>query len=239
MVELQRHTGMRPGEVCNLKIGEVDRSKELWLYRPAHHKTAHHGRDRVIPFGPRARGLITSFLIGGNPPPQGFDRIRLTDNTARVVAADAYQEAGRLKDEELLRDLGRPTEFIAECVVDPAAPLFSPWEAREERFHAIRANRKSKVQPSQKNRRSGKPERYPRDRFTTERYAHAVAKAAEKAGVQHWHPNQLRHLFASLVRRLHGLEAAQTLLGHARADVTQIYAERDLNLASEVANKMG
>lgn len=66
-----------------------------------------------------------------------------------------------------------------------------------------------------------------------------MTTAAEKAGVPHWHPNQLRHLFASEVRRLYGLEAAQTLLGHARADVTQIYAERDLNLASEVANKMG
>ena len=54
-----------------------------------------------------------------------------------------------------------------------------------------------------------------------------------------WHPNQLRHLFATVVRKEHGLEAAQVLLGHARADVTQVYAERNEELASRVAELMG
>ena len=36
------------------------------------------------------------------------------------------------------------------------------------------------------------------------------------------------------VRRKFGLEAAQTVLGHARADVTQVYAERDHALAASV-----
>jgi hypothetical protein len=35
------------------------------------------------------------------------------------------------------------------------------------------------------------------------------------------------------------LEAAQVTLGHAAADVTQVYAERDLTLAVEVARKIG
>jgi integrase len=35
------------------------------------------------------------------------------------------------------------------------------------------------------------------------------------------------------------LEAAQVLLGHSRADVTQIYAERNTELASRVAAKIG
>jgi site-specific recombinase XerC len=35
------------------------------------------------------------------------------------------------------------------------------------------------------------------------------------------------------------LEAAQVLLGHARADVTQVYAERNEQLASEVAARIG
>jgi integrase len=39
MVELQRVTGMRPGEVCRLTFAEVDRSDELWMYRPREHKT--------------------------------------------------------------------------------------------------------------------------------------------------------------------------------------------------------
>ena len=55
----------------------------------------------------------------------------------------------------------------------------------------------------------------------------------------HWHPNQLRHTFATEVRQAYGLEAAQVLLGHARADVTQVYAERDLALAVRVATEVG
>jgi integrase len=54
-----------------------------------------------------------------------------------------------------------------------------------------------------------------------------------------WHPNQLRHTFATLVRKRHGLEAAQVLLGHSRADVTQVYAERNEELAASVAALVG
>ena len=54
-----------------------------------------------------------------------------------------------------------------------------------------------------------------------------------------WHPNQLRHTFATKVRKAHGLEAAQVLLGHSRADVTQIYAEKNEALAVAIAAAMG
>ena len=55
----------------------------------------------------------------------------------------------------------------------------------------------------------------------------------------HWHPNQLRHSFATRIRKEYGLEAAQVLLGHARADVTQVYAERNDELAARVAEQVG
>ena len=55
----------------------------------------------------------------------------------------------------------------------------------------------------------------------------------------HWHANQLRHSKATEVRREFGLEAAQVSLGHAKADVTQVYAERDAKLGREVAMKIG
>jgi integrase len=240
MVELQRLTGMRPGEACRLRLAEVDRTGDVWAYRPARHKTAHHGKARAIHLGPRAQSLIAAFLRGGSPPLAGFLGIDLTDETARLVAADAYQEAGRERDAGLLRDLARPVVLVAGCVVDPAATLFSPARAREDRFRAARLARKSKVPPSQQNRRKADPKLTPAAEYTLHTYTHAVRKAAEKAGVPHWHPNQLRHLFATEVRRGgHGLEAVQVLLGHARADVTQIYAERNEALAAAVAAKIG
>jgi hypothetical protein len=45
-----------------------------------------------------------------------------------------------------------------------------------------------------------------------------------KAGTPHWAPNQLRHMVGTKIRREIGLEASQVVLGHAHADVTQIYA---------------
>ena len=54
-----------------------------------------------------------------------------------------------------------------------------------------------------------------------------------------WAPNRLRHSAATEVRRQHGLEAAQTVLGHKSADVTQLYAERDLEKAAKIMARVG
>jgi integrase len=129
--------------------------------------------------------------------------------------------------------------MVAGCVVDPETPVFSPARDREERFRAARASRKSKVPPSQQNRRKEAPARNPADRYRPHAYATAIRKGCKKAGVTHWHPNQLRHTYASEIRRDHGLEAAQVLLGHSQANVTEIYAERNLNLAVKVAAEVG
>lgn len=49
----------------------------------------------------------------------------------------------------------------------------------------------------------------------------------------------LRHAAATEIRRRFGLEAAQVSLGHAKADITQVYAERDIELARKVAMAVG
>ncbi|VTR97901.1 catalytic phage domain protein : Integrase, catalytic core, phage domain protein OS=Rhodopirellula sallentina SM41 GN=RSSM_06627 PE=4 SV=1: Phage_integrase [Gemmata massiliana] len=189
MVELQHLTGMRPGEVCALALADIDRTGDTWLYHPPFHKTAHHGKDRLIPIGPKARVVLEAFL------------------SARVI--------------------------------DPAAPLFSPALAREEWGQAARAKRKSKVPPAQMNRRVSHPKKGPGTAYTVTTYGKAIRKAAERAGLPSWHPNQLRHTFATEVRKHHGLEAAQVLLGHSRADVTQVYSKRNLALALKVAAEIG
>ena len=54
-----------------------------------------------------------------------------------------------------------------------------------------------------------------------------------------WHPNQLRHTVGTEIRARHGLEAAQVVLGHSNAKITEVYAERDLGLAREVMRQSG
>jgi len=70
-------------------------------------------------------------------------------------------------------------------------------------------------------------------------YYRAVVRAARRAGVDRWGPNQLRHTYGTYIRKNHGLEAAQILLGHSKADVTQVYAERDFEKAENVVREIG
>jgi site-specific recombinase XerC len=119
----------------------------------------------------------------------------------------------------------------------------------------LRARRKTRVQPSQQNRRKARPQRAASTRYKKDAYRRAVvkaiakvnreeAKAAAKEGrepqlIPAWHPNQLRHSAATEIRRQFGLEAAQVVLGHAKADVTQVYAERDHALAAGIMAQIG
>ena len=94
--------------------------------------------------------------------------------------------------------------------------------------------------PSQRKRRpKAKPKRAPRDRYTTDSYRRAIQRACETAGVPPWHPHQLRHNAATRLRKEYGLEAAQVVLGHRTANVTQVYAERDQGLARDIMAQSG
>ncbi|MBU4270581.1 MAG: site-specific integrase [Planctomycetes bacterium] len=202
MVRFQRLTGARPGELFQLRPCDVDRSDEVWEYRPADHKTAYRGRERIVYIGPKAQQVLLPYLLR-----------------------------------------------------DAQANCFSPVESEQKRHEEQRKRRLTRVQPSQRNRRKARPKKAPRTAYTKDSYQRAIARAVVKAnrerteaaadmGVEpillpHWHANQLRHSKATEIRRQFGLEAAQVSLGHAKADVTQIYAERDSRLAVEVARKIG
>ena len=62
MVELQRLTGMRPGEVCRMRACDLDTSGPVWIYSPAGHKTDHHGIEHRIYLGPRAQQVLRPWL---------------------------------------------------------------------------------------------------------------------------------------------------------------------------------
>jgi integrase len=53
MIQLQRLTGMRPGEVVKLRACDIDRSGEIWIYERRDHKNRWRGHRRMIPIGPR------------------------------------------------------------------------------------------------------------------------------------------------------------------------------------------
>lgn len=194
MIQLQLFTGMRPGEVCQMRTCDIVSEDSLipaevralcWTFRPQSHKTEHHERGRLILIGPHAQQLLNGWL-----------------------RPDA------------------PDEF-----------LFSPREAVAY-FRRLQAtNRKSKRYGNRKLKRN--PKRSPREYYTPDSYNHVVSKACKRAKVPHWHPNQLRHNAATIIRKLYGTEAARVILGHASLNTTEIYAERDIVVAAKAISRIG
>lgn len=188
MVRLQRLTGCRPAEVCILRPCDLDRTGDVWTYKPESHKTEHHGRERIIFIGPQAQGVLLRYL---------------------ARAADTY--------------------------------CFRPCDSEAKRLAEQEANRKTPASCGNCRGSNTKkhPKRKPGLRYTTDSYRRAIHRACDRAGVARWSPNRLRHTAATAIRREFGLEAAQVILGHSQANVTQVYAERDLAKGLEVAAKIG
>ncbi len=208
LVQIQRLTGMRPGEAVLMRVGDIDTSGEVWIYEPHDHKNQWREASRLIPLGPKAQAIIRPFL---------------------GLSIEKY--------------------------------LFSPREAEEWR-NSLRADqrnpdRKTKVYPSELRARElrktkaklRKPKRPKRERYDVDSYRRAITYAISKLNreraneglepIPKWFPLQLRHSRATEIRKVYGIEGAQVSLGHARADVTQVYAERNLDLAIKIAKKMG
>lgn len=142
---------------------------------------------------------------------------------------------------------------------DTATYLFSPRDAENERRAKLHAERQTPLSWGNRpgSNRKRKPKCPPGERYTPSSYRRAIERGCASAcpppdeikndperlkawqKEHRWHPHQLRHTAGTKTRKLFGLEAAQVHLGHAKADVTQVYAERNLALALDIAAKIG
>jgi integrase len=62
MVRLQLLLACRPGELCGMRMGDIDRAGPIWFYAPESHKTKHFGHKRTIAIGPQAQVLLRQYL---------------------------------------------------------------------------------------------------------------------------------------------------------------------------------
>lgn len=216
--------------------------------------------ERTLPFlRPNIRAMIAvQWYTGMRPGEVCALRPADIDRSGRVwVFRPAYSKmsyAGR-KRAVLIGPLAQAV-LAQFAPADPAGYYFSP-AASVDQFHAERAaNRRTPLYPSHAKRNAAKRvkerERKPAARYTNKSYGYAIRRAVARANwplveaaveldlhVPDWAPNQLRHAHGTAVRHRFGLEAAQVALGHARADVTQVYAARNEALGARVANEMG
>jgi integrase len=118
--------------------------------------------------------------------------------------------------------------------------LFSPIRSEEARNAERKANRKTPMTPSQRQRKpKGRPHAPFRDHYDVASYRRAIRRACLKAGITPWGPHRLRHNTATMLRRQYDIEASSTVLGHAGLQVTAIYAEQDRERARCVMSEVG
>lgn len=65
MVRVQRHTGARPGEVCLFRPADIDRSGDVWIFTPRHHKLAwrEDATPRRVTIGAVAQRFLMPYLL--------------------------------------------------------------------------------------------------------------------------------------------------------------------------------
>lgn len=226
LIEFQRLTGCRPGEACLLRRADIDTTGEVWFFRPEHHKNAHRGKARVIAIGPKAQQLLeeyftddpTDYLFSPRRAMEELRGARSANRTTPRFPSHMRRNATKRKaTPERAPDERYTTASYGRCVSRACDLAFPP--------PAPLAKRADETQSAWEHR------------LTTEQKAELAAWRSK----HRWHLNQQRHTFATKVRHMPGggLEAAQVMLGHAHADVTQIYAERNAELAARVAAKIG
>lgn len=86
MIDVQRLTGSRAGELLSLTPSKIDTTGEVWLFNVEGHKTEHHGHTRVIAIGPKAQDILKRRMAGLSPTDRVF-KIRRDSYTLAVRRA--------------------------------------------------------------------------------------------------------------------------------------------------------
>jgi integrase len=211
MVQLQELTGMRPAEVVQMRGCDLTMGGPSWEYRPEHHKLEHLEVDRVIMIGPRAQAVLKPWL-------RAETQAYLFSPKESLEAT--WAEAGACWEE-------RRKSKATGTKSDTAKSI---WDE-------VRDRRSGKASTESKKRRERR--RAPGNRYSVPSYRRAIHRACDLAGIDRWSPNRLRHNAATKIRRELDIEHARAVLGHSDADTTAIYAERDMQLARQAAERIG
>ena len=152
-------------------------------------------------------------------------------------------------DEDKIIPLGLPEQsLIAPYLIGKkTAAVFSPRTAMQERNVEKRANRKSKITPSQTARnaaRAAKPSKCG-EFYDKNSYNRAITYAIRKGNkvlpaaqqIPHWTPYQLRHSAGTETSKTQGREKAQALLTHSTIATTAIYDHSQLDVLETLARE--
>jgi integrase len=224
MIRLQLLAGMRPGEVCLLRPCDLTMQMDgVWVYRPLSHKTEHHDRERRIYIGPEGQDVLRPFL-DRNPEAFCFS----------PREADVWRRA-RLKANR--KSKPTPSQLARKPKPSPRRKPGAGFTVASYRRAIERACEVAFGMPDALRRapRFDDPDRKETQAEKTDR----LRQAAQWRHRYCWHPNQLRHSRATVIREQFGVEGAQVVLGHSDPRITQIYAQKNFDLAAKIMQQIG
>ncbi len=212
MIQLQRLSGMRPGEVVIMRTRDIDTSGRIWRYVPGHHKTEHHGRSRVVYLGPAAQRLLKPLLKSDLDayiftPADALAELALVKRSRRKTPVQPSQVLRQRRAKGRRLRSGYTTTTYARAISYACDRAFPHPELSRIRASRLNDDQLKELDAWQKAHR--------------------------------WSPNRLRHSAATQLRKEFGIEAARVVLGHSSAGVTEIYAEQDLARAAEIMGRVG
>ncbi len=222
MIELQLFTAARACEIIQMRPCDIDCGKSIWVYKPQHHKTAHHGFEKKIWIGPRGQQVLASFLLR---EPQAYC-------FSPVEAVGEWRRQAFQNRTTPLSYGNSPGTNLKD------KPKWTPGErytTSSYRIAIVRACDDAFPPPEPLAKRADETDAQWRNRLTKEQQAELAAwRKAHR-----WHPHQLRHNAATELRKEFGIEAARIILGHHSAAITEIYAEKDEQEAIKAITKVG
>jgi integrase len=228
----------RLGKVRGLRKGGTP-ARETPKVRPVRVKHV----KAVLPHLPPQVAAMVKVQLFSAARPQEITALRPCEITATDDGV-WYYHPGAHKMEHMDRDkvivLGPRAQRVLRRWLDrdPQVFCFNPAEAAAWQLNRARKGSGDVVTGEQvvQSRRK----RRPGPKYSRHSYRTCIQRACRRAGVPIWSPRQLRHTRATMIRRRYGtIEAAKAVMGHADTKVTEIYAERDLQLAAKVMREIG
>lgn len=204
--------------------------------------------ERTLPFlSPMVRAMVELHLATGMRPSEVcMFRIDETDMSGDVWLFRPRAHKNAWRGRERVIAIGPKGQAAIRSVLRPGAQtgfLFDPRVAEADRSIERREKRQTPPWPSHmrvhEERKARRERRVLGEHYCRLSYTQAVRRACKFAKVPEWTPGQLRHTFATEARKAFGLEISRALLGHARVETTQIYAEVDTAKAIDAAQRIG
>ncbi len=122
IVEVLHLTGMRPSELCNMRVCDIDRSGKIWIYQPEHHKTEHSGATRIIGLGKKTQAVLRKHLAKRGDDEYVFTPARAMESRWKI---QRKQRKSPLQPSQVEREKQRASGKMARFKPKLDAPIIT------------------------------------------------------------------------------------------------------------------